>query len=146
MKRIILLALILFTGILFAQDGERIKQMKAMKTAFITTELDLSPQEAEKFWPIYNQYEQKNFELKAKRLRSIMKEIKDKKEAFTEKEAQAKLQEIISLEDEINALEKKLLQDLKPVLSADKILKLKIAEMRFQQTVLNRLRDGKGPR
>ena len=49
MKRIILLALILITGILFAQDGERIKQMKAMKTAFITTELDLSPQEAEKF-------------------------------------------------------------------------------------------------
>ena len=112
MKRIILLALILITGILFAQDGERIKQMKAMKTAFITAELDLSPQEAEKFWPIYNQYEQKNFELKAKKLRNIMKEIKDKKEAFTEKEAQAKLQEIIGLEDEINTLEKKLAEIL----------------------------------
>jgi len=146
MKRIILLALILITGILFAQDGKRIKQMKAMKTAFITAELDLSPQEAEKFWPIYNQYEQKSFELKAKKLRNIMKEIKDKKEAFTEKEAQAKLQEIIGLEDEINTLEKKLLQDLKPILSAEKILKLKIAEILFQQTVLNRLRDGKGPR
>ncbi|HXD78941.1 MAG TPA: hypothetical protein VN616_14085 [Puia sp.] len=28
-----------------------------MKTTFITTRLQLTPQEAEKFWPIYNQYD-----------------------------------------------------------------------------------------
>ncbi|HEV2353798.1 MAG TPA: hypothetical protein VGR89_06115 [Puia sp.] len=28
-----------------------------MKTTFITTRLRLTPQEAERFWPIYNQYD-----------------------------------------------------------------------------------------
>ncbi len=31
-------------------------QLEAMKTTFITTRLRLTPQEAEKFWPIYNLY------------------------------------------------------------------------------------------
>jgi hypothetical protein len=31
-------------------------QLEAMKTTFITTRLRLTPEEAEKFWPIYNQY------------------------------------------------------------------------------------------
>ena len=33
-------------------------QLEAMKTTFITTRLQLTPQEAEKFWPIYNLYAQ----------------------------------------------------------------------------------------
>jgi hypothetical protein len=32
-------------------------QLDAMKTTFITTRLRLTPQEAEKFWPIYNLYD-----------------------------------------------------------------------------------------
>ena len=31
-------------------------ELEAMKTTFITTRLRLTPQEAERFWPIYNQY------------------------------------------------------------------------------------------
>lgn len=33
-------------------------ELEAMKTSFITTRLQLTPQEAEKFWPIYNLYAQ----------------------------------------------------------------------------------------
>jgi|ERR1700735_255586 hypothetical protein len=32
-------------------------QLEAMKTTFITTRLRLTPQEAERFWPIYNLYD-----------------------------------------------------------------------------------------
>jgi hypothetical protein len=32
-------------------------QLEAMKTTFITTRLQLTPLEAEKFWPIYNLYD-----------------------------------------------------------------------------------------
>src|SRR5580692_4818002 len=31
-------------------------ELEAMKTTFITSRLRLTPEEAEKFWPIYNQY------------------------------------------------------------------------------------------
>lgn len=36
------------------KDGGRIR---AYKIAYLTKKLDLSPEEAQKFWPIYNQYE-----------------------------------------------------------------------------------------
>lgn len=32
-------------------------ELEAMKTGFITTRLRLTPEEAERFWPIYNQYD-----------------------------------------------------------------------------------------
>lgn len=33
------------------------QDIQALKVAFISKELDLSPDEAQKFWPVYNQYE-----------------------------------------------------------------------------------------
>ena len=42
-----------------APDMSEKKQqdIEALKVAFISKELDLTPDEAQKFWPVYNQYE-----------------------------------------------------------------------------------------
>ena len=64
MKRLCLLISFLITfGCLKAQPGQpidpdqqRLQNIEALKVAFISKELNLSPIEAERFWPIYNQY------------------------------------------------------------------------------------------
>src|SRR5688572_30493116 len=38
-------------------DGNRKEKLDAMKIAFITQELDLTSQEAQTFWPVYNQFD-----------------------------------------------------------------------------------------
>lgn len=51
-----LLILLLGLSFLFnahAQDGER---LQSLKIAYLTKKLDLSPEEAQRFWPIYNKY------------------------------------------------------------------------------------------
>ncbi len=51
-----LLILLLALGFLLnahAQDGEK---LQALKIAWLTKKLDLSPDEAQRFWPIYNKY------------------------------------------------------------------------------------------
>ncbi len=54
MKRFLLLVCFAFVMLIGeAQNGNRIY---ALKIAYITKRLDLSPDEAQKFWPIYNQY------------------------------------------------------------------------------------------
>src|SRR5450432_2919942 len=54
MKRLLLLISFAFAFLIgVAQNGER---LPALKIAYITKRLDLSPEEAQKFWPIYNQY------------------------------------------------------------------------------------------
>src|SRR4249919_3559348 len=66
MKRFLLFACLLMIGIkMQAQNGNR---LEALKIAYITNKLNLSPEEAQKFWPIYNQYA---LELKVARLKAI---------------------------------------------------------------------------
>jgi hypothetical protein len=61
MKKHLLLTLfisgIVFNG--FTQDGDQKepgKRLEALKIAYLTKKLDLSTEEAQRFWPIYNKY------------------------------------------------------------------------------------------
>ncbi len=61
MKKFILI-LIVFNAAFFAgkaQDDEskKAEKIQALKIAFITQKLELTSDEAQKFWPIYSQYE-----------------------------------------------------------------------------------------
>jgi hypothetical protein len=54
MKRFLLILSLSFSVLIgLAQNGNR---LEALKIAYITNKLNLSPEEAQKFWPIYNQY------------------------------------------------------------------------------------------
>ena len=52
---------------------EKREQIKSMKIEFLTTELDLSQSEADKFWPIYTAFEDKEFELKHSKSKTLNK-------------------------------------------------------------------------
>ena len=141
MKRTILLALILFTRILFAQDGDRIKQMKAMKTAFITNELNLSPQEAEKFWPIFNEFDKKKKETR-KAIKQAHQAIE--KDSSNEKLILEKSDFIAQKKKEEADLEAKLIRDCLPVLGAAKTAKLMGLEEEFKKKLMDELRERRG--
>ncbi len=49
------LCFLLISTSLLAQPKD-FKQIELLKTKYITEELDLSPEEAQKFWPVYNEY------------------------------------------------------------------------------------------
>lgn len=57
MKRRLLILLLSLVGLCnvhaHAQDGRR---LEALKVAWLTKKLDLSPEEAQRFWPVYNRY------------------------------------------------------------------------------------------
>ncbi|MBK7382461.1 MAG: hypothetical protein IPP83_10310 [Flavobacteriales bacterium] len=38
-------------------SSDRLKEIKAQKTAYLTTKLGLTSDEAQRFWPIYNEYD-----------------------------------------------------------------------------------------
>jgi Spy/CpxP family protein refolding chaperone len=144
-KKIITTLLVLFSFIGFAQDDPSKKeQIKALKTAFITTELDLTSAEAEKFWPIYNAFEEKQFELRHEKIRSYQNRLEKDLTTISEKEAAQLLAKIEATEDELHQLRKKFNADIKGVLSAIKIIKLRKAEDNFHRKLLKQYRGG-GP-
>lgn len=118
------------------------EQIRAMKVAFFTTELDLTSSEAEKFWPIYNTYDEKQFELRHLKTKSFLKKIQgDNIGKLSEKEANILLNQMQDNEEDLFNLKKKFMTNIKEVLPSIKILKLKKAEEDFYRKLLQQYKD-----
>ncbi|OAB29062.1 hypothetical protein SAMN05444395_102173 [Flavobacterium fryxellicola] len=142
--------LLFFVSCSFFAQGESMKdkkeQIKALKAAFFTTELDLTTNEAEKFWPIYNTFDDKQFELRHQKMKTYMRRMNDGSlDQITEKEANAFLAQIEDTEEELFLLRKKFMQNVKTILPSVKIVKLKKAEEDFNRKLLQQYRH-KGSR
>ncbi|WP_395633977.1 sensor of ECF-type sigma factor [Flavobacterium sp.] len=143
----ILLAIVMLIAVnSFGQGGRLLKekkeQIKAMKVAYITSELSLTPEEAAKFWPLYNAFEDKQHEIRAQKLKGYLDRIDDESfDNVSEKEAATLLAQMESTEDELHQAKKKFIASLKGVISPLKILKLKKAEEGFNRKLLQQYRN-----
>ena len=129
-KQILLAITLLFSINTFAQGGRLLKekkeQIKAMKVAYITNELSLTSDEAAKFWPLYNAFEEKQHEIRKQKLKGYMDRIDEESfDNLSEKEASTILAQMESTEEELHQARKKFVASLKGVISSVKILKLK---------------------
>ena len=142
--------LLLLVSISFYAQGKKMlekkEQIYALKVAFITNNLSLTSAEAEKFWPIYNSFETKQFDLKHQKSISYIKKMDDETlSKMSDKEALVVLTQMEATEDELFQLRKKLIISLKNVLSPVKIIRLKKAEDAFNKKLLQQYRE-KGPK
>lgn len=145
MKNLFTLILLVMALSASAQsDDEKREQIKALKTGFITTELSLTSEEAAKFWPIYNSFDEKQFELKHQKMRALGKKI-DGIDSMSDKEALAVINQMDDYEEELLQNKRKLVSSLKSIISPVKILKLKKAEDDFNRKLLRQYRE-KGPK
>lgn len=129
-----------------AQDGSFIKgkkdKIKAIKIAYITNELTLTSEEATKFWPLFNAFEDKQNEIRKQKLKGYLDRTDDDSiDKLSDKEATTLLAQMESTEDELYQLKKKFIANLKGVISPLKILKLKKAEEGFNRKLLQQYRD-----
>ena len=141
---------LLFVSFSFYAQGEKMKekkeQIKALKVAFLTTELDLTSKEAEKFWPLYNAFDAKQFELRHQKMKTFIRRMDEETlNKMTEKEASTFLAQMETTEEELFLLRKKFNASLKGVLPSVKIIKLRKSEENFNRKLLHQYRD-KGPR
>ena len=139
MKNIILLLLLVSSfQISLAQQGQHRERIKALKTAHITNELNLTSDEAEKFWPVYNATEERINELK-KQERKLKMRLGNGND-ISDNEAMEILNQFIVIKDKIHTEEKQLIERLKKVLPPKKIIRLKKAEDSFNRKLLEELR------
>lgn len=137
---IITLAIITLTSAaIFGQGGkdDRYEQMQALQVAFVTEKLGLTPQESQKFWPIQNSFKDKERALKAEYRKDF------DEENLTDKEATVLLERRLQIEEELLELKRNYIEDLKPILTPKRILKLYSVEHEFKRKMLKGLRDKK---
>lgn len=121
--------LVILSSDLIAQRGDRIE---AMRVAFITQKLALTPSESEKFWPVYNLY--RNAIIDLRRQTSIETNLEAMSDADAEKAIQISIER---MEKELS-LFKKLAGDLKTILPARKIAILTKTERSFNEELIRR--------
>jgi hypothetical protein len=101
----------------------------------------LTTTEAEKFWPLYNTFDDKQREIKKEKIKGYMNRLDDSEDKLTEKEAATALAQMEKTEDELHQLRKKFIADLKAILPATKILKLKKADEDFNRKLLKQYKN-----
>lgn len=116
-------------------DNDR---LTAYKIAFFTQRLDLSPAEAEKFWPLYNDFSARKSKLQADRL-SLMRYA-------AQNEANMSNEELASTADKLSrtfsdeaTMVATFSNDLKKVLPPAKVIRLYQIETQYKQQLLREL-------
>ena len=135
--------LVALTG--FSQTHqEKRDQIKALKISFITTQLNLSSEESAKFWPVYNAFEEKQYQIRHDKVRPLIKQLGDGAlDKMNEKEAQTYLDRFQAADEELFNLRKKLITDLKPIVGSVKLIKLRKVEDDFNKKMLDQYKDRK---
>lgn len=152
MKRILLIVFVLTSSLgNYAQGNaerhqQRENRLKNLKIAFITDELNLSSEEAELFWPIYNEHQEQINGLRKNKIDIIRKERKNEKEDISEQEAKQILDNMLSIDEQMQKETKSMYTNLEQVLSAKKLLALHKAEHDFNRRVLKELQKERGKR
>lgn len=113
------------------------EKIEVLRHSFLSKKLELSTSESEKFWPIYNEYQDKLKALK----RNLRQSYKNLPAEFSEKEAE----EIIALENKTKSAEAELAKlyndKIKTIIGIKKLVKLQVYEEEFKKEVINTLKE-----
>jgi hypothetical protein len=140
MKTIVLyITIFLVSANSLAQQNN--SKIKALKIAFITERLNLTETEAQQFWPIYNTFDKNTSKIKREEISKIRKEIRQNIGTLSDAKANELLDRFIKAENELYNEKTKLVSKLRKVISAQKIILLKVAEDEFNRRMLERMKN-----
>lgn len=139
MKKNILYGFLLFIlsiNMLQAQERRsKEERIQALKVAFITEELNLTPEQSQGFWPLYNELQDKLKELRKNRIKRL------NLEELSDAELETLLENHLKTEDERVALNRTYVERFKKVITIRQVLKLTQSEHRFRKELLQRAKE-----
>lgn len=124
---------------LATEAGEKIQ---AQKVAFLTSKMGLTADEAQKFWPVYNEYDSRRNQILEQR-RSTSYYYTQNAAKLSEKETDAIIQKYIALQKQETELLEQYNTRFRQILPASKVMKLYVAEVEFRNFLLRQIRDNK---
>jgi len=139
-KKSFLITLAILLGTLVSNgQGDRFEDRKdrleQRKIAYITTELDMTADQAQRFWPIYNKYTSELSES-----RGGKRSMKKKDVELSDSEAEALISTMLENEEKKIHIKKEYVGQLKNVLDNRQILRLMNTEAKFRKEIFDRFK------
>jgi hypothetical protein len=141
---LILLFFACIGGNLYAQGTNlhtQKERMESMRIAFYTREMNLSPQEATIFWPIFNRYKEEEASIRKNNRSQPLEDFKATIYEMSDEKAQVHLSEILDLHEKETALKRKYVQEIAKALSPKKALLMLSAEQKFKKELLRNIQE-----
>jgi len=145
LKPYFILSLLFIIGIsAFAQDSqtksEKEQEIKYQKIAFFTDKIGLTPEEAQVFWPVYNEYWAKKNKIIAAR-KNHMTDFYDNSEKMSNDEMIKHADQYIHYEIELAELLDKYHKKFKGILPIKKVMRIYLADYEFKTYLLKKIRE-----
>ena len=151
MKKFIILSFFLSALVLTSAhaatngQGDWKQRIMSEKIAFLTMEMGITPEEAQAFWPVYNQVDKERDEA----IRNVFRSYKAVEDAVAagkgEKELNKLLDEYLAALKAQGEVEQKAYKEYAKVLPVEKLAKLYVAEEKFRRQHIRKLHGGNRP-
>lgn len=122
------------------------EKMQSVKIAFLTTEIGLTPAEAQNFWPIYNSVSEELDKAMRSTFTTYMELEKALNENKSDKEVSKCLErylDALSSQDEIRS---ESVAKYRKILPDTKVAKIFVAEEKFRRQQIRRMQQHAGPK
>ncbi len=116
------------------------EKYRSEKIAFLTSELDLTPEEAQKFWPVYNQLEKERWEAQKMR-RELEEKVRGAEESISEEKITQLTREFAGSWKTEADLMMEFNEKFLDILPPQKVLRLYKAESEFRMHMIRKFRD-----
>jgi hypothetical protein len=121
-------------------SGQGFERIRSEKIAFFTRRLSLTSEEAEKFWPVYNDFSNRKQKLNQD-MNSLVKYASQNYSNLSVEELEEAGDKIIDFQTSEAALAKEYHEKFKKVLPPEKVILLYATEVQFNSFLLNQLQE-----
>lgn len=118
------------------------QKIMSEKIAFLTVELGITPEEAQVFWPVYNQVDKERDEAMKKVFLSFRAMEEAVAAGKSEKDISKLLEEYLEALDNQGSIERNAYKAYEKVLPTEKLAKLYISEEKFRRQHIRKLHTG----
>lgn len=117
------------------------EKMQSVKIAFLTTEIGLTPAEAQNFWPIYNSVSEELDKAMRSTFSSYMELEKALNENKSDKEISKCLERYLAALASQDEIRRESVEKYKKILSDTKVAKIFVAEEKFRRQHIRNLQQ-----
>ena len=125
--------------VMFYRSGAPGEQVQVERIAYFTEKIGLTPEEAQQFWPIYNEMDNKRTALFDERA-AIIQRFVNQSDNLTERQITEQLNRLVAIQQQESALPTEYDARFRKVLSSRKVMNLYVAEMGFRNYLLQTIR------
>lgn len=143
MKKIPLILILAFLTMIIGQAQNTTREkLDAYRVGFFTKKMNLTSEEAEKFWPAYNNYQKKKNELQRERI-MLVRDFNQNESALSDKELTEIGDNLIATFSRENEMAQEFHKKLRELLSPDKVIRYYQAENQWKAQLLNELQENR---